>query len=68
MVTVPEVAQSLLRVAHGAMAEDLPYSPLCFHAPQVCKPLIVQNLLLPAGPPHAGTLVVQTHSLNLHPR
>lgn len=61
----PEVAQSLLRIAQSTMAEDLANSPLGLHTAQVCKPLIMQDLLLSAGPPHASTLVVQPHTLNL---
>ncbi len=61
----PEVAQSLLRIAQSTMAEDLANSPLGLHTAQVCKPLIMQHLLLPAGPPHASTLVVQPHTLDL---
>ena len=48
------------------MAEDLANSPLGLHTAQVSKPLVVQHLLLPAGPPHAGTLVAQPHPLDLH--
>lgn len=65
MLSIPEVAEGLVRVAHGAMAEDLPHSPLGLHTSQVCKPLVVQHLLLPAGPPHAGTLVAQPDPINL---
>lgn len=47
------------------MAEDLANSPLGLHTAQVCKPLIMQHLLLPAGPPHASTLVIQPDTLDL---
>lgn len=48
------------------MAKDLANSSLSLHTAKVCKPLVVQHLLLPAGPPHAGALVVQAYPLNLH--
>ena len=48
------------------MAEEMPDGPLGLHTAQIRKPLVVQHFLLLAGPPHASTLVVQPHPLNLH--
>lgn len=63
-----EVAKGLLRIAEGAMAEEMADSPLGLNTAQICKPLVVQHFLLLAGPPHASTLVVQPHPLYLHHR
>ena len=47
------------------MAEEVANSPLGLNTAQIRKPLVVQHFLLLAGPPHASTLVVQPHPLNL---
>ena len=60
-----EVAKGLIRITQGAVAEEVAHGTLGLHAAQISKPLVVQHLLLLAGPPHAGGLVIQPHPLHL---